>query len=82
MICLALFHKTQIIEKHYYKIMYHSNLKFIIASLILNKLKKQLITTSHGYLRDKIIFELGKMHLINPISMIDKENLSIIIFLS
>ena len=55
--------------------------KFIIASFILNKLKKQLITTSHGCLKASTIFAFGKIHFIKPNSMIDKGNLSIITFL-
>ena len=54
--------------------------KFIIESLILKDVKKQLVITSQGWRIARIIFELGKIIFINPSSIIDNGNLSIIIF--
>ena len=38
------------------------------------------MTTSHGWRIARMIFALGKIHLINPISIIDNGNLSMITF--
>ena len=47
--------------------------------MILNQVKKQLITTSHGCLCAKIILLFGKIHLMKPNSVIKSGSLSIII---